>query len=64
MEWLIKMVTPIGGTVLDPFAGSGTTGKAAQNLGFNSILIEKETRFFEDIKKRFIQEPSPFDEFL
>lgn len=64
MEWLVKMVTPIGGTVLDPFSGSGTTGKAAQNLGFNSILIEKDTTYFEDIKNRFIEEQTPLDEIM
>lgn len=37
MEWLLKLVTPPGGTVLDPFAGSGTTGVAAIRLGMSFI---------------------------
>ena len=52
MEYLIKMVTPKGGTVLDPFAGSGTTGVACKNLNRNYILIEKEPEYIEIIKKR------------
>ncbi len=45
MRWLVKLVTPKDGTVLDPFAGSGTTGCAAVIEGFNYILIEKRERF-------------------
>lgn len=52
IEWLCKLITPPGGTILDPFAGSGTTGAAASNLGFNSILIEKEAEYVEDIRRR------------
>jgi adenine specific DNA methylase Mod len=46
------LVTPKGGTVLDPFAGSGTTGVACKNLNRNYILIEKEPEYVEIIKKR------------
>lgn len=42
MRWLVRLVTPAGGVVLDPFAGSGTTGEAAMLEGFDSILIEGE----------------------
>jgi len=42
MEYLIKMVTPKGGIVLDPFAGSGTTCMAAKKVGRDFIGIEKE----------------------
>jgi len=52
-EWLITLVTPPGGTVLDPFAGSGTTGQAAKNLGFDCILMEAEEVFAADIRFRF-----------
>jgi DNA modification methylase len=38
--------------VLDLFAGSGTAGIAANNLGYNSILIERDENYFELIKKR------------
>lgn len=45
MEWLVRLVTPPGGTVLDPFLGSGTTGCAAVRLGFDFIGIEREAEY-------------------
>ena len=45
MEYLVKLVTPPGGTVIDPFMGSGSTGVAAQNLGFNFIGMEHEAEY-------------------
>jgi site-specific DNA-methyltransferase (adenine-specific) len=51
-EYLCTLVTPKGGTVLDPFAGSGSTGQAALNSGFNAVLIERESEYVADIKKR------------
>ncbi len=42
MRYLVRLVTPPGGTVLDCFAGSGTTGEAAWREGFNAVLIERE----------------------
>lgn len=53
MEWLATLITPPGGTILDPFAGSGTTGAAAARGGFNVILCERENEYVEDIKRRF-----------
>jgi site-specific DNA-methyltransferase (adenine-specific) len=42
MRWLLRLVTPPGGTILDPFCGTGTTGEAAILEGFRCILIEKD----------------------
>lgn len=52
MRWLVRLVTPPGGTVLDPFAGSGTTGVACLAEGFDSILIEREAEYLDDIRER------------
>ena len=52
MEYLVKLVTPPGGTVLDPFMGSGSTGVACKNLGFNFTGIELSEEYFEIAKKR------------
>ena len=52
MRWLCRMVTPPGGTVLDPFAGSGTTGQAALEEGFDCVLIEREEEYAADIERR------------
>ena len=46
MEYLIKLVTPEGGVVLDPFMGSGTTGVAAIRNGFQFRGIEREESYF------------------
>lgn len=52
MQWLCRLVTPKGGTVLDPFAGTGTTGEAAFREGFNAILCEREEEYQADIRRR------------
>ena len=52
MRWLCKLVTPPGGLVLDPFAGSGTTGAAAHLEGFRAILCECEAEYQIDIENR------------
>jgi len=53
MRALVRHVTPVGGIVLDPFAGSGTTGSAALAEGMDAILIEREDEFAADIMRRF-----------
>lgn len=52
MEYLIKLITPPNGTVLDPFMGSGSTGVAAKRLGFGFIGIEREKEYCEIAEKR------------
>jgi site-specific DNA-methyltransferase (adenine-specific) len=52
MRWLVRLVTPPGGVVLDPFAGSGTTGAAALAEGRDAILIEREPEYIADIRRR------------
>lgn len=52
MEYLVKLVTKRGGVVLDPFAGSGSTGVACKNLGMKYIMIEREAEYCEIIKAR------------
>lgn len=52
MQWLVRLVTPPKGTILDPFAGTGTTGEAAYREGFNAVLIEREAKYQEDIRRR------------
>lgn len=51
-EYLVGVSSNEGDVVLDPFAGSGTTGVACKNLNRNYILIEKEPEYIEIIKKR------------
>nr|WP_036082501.1 site-specific DNA-methyltransferase [Leptospirillum ferriphilum] len=46
MRWLCRLVTPEGGLVLDPFMGSGSTGKAALEEGFRFIGIENNAEYF------------------
>jgi DNA modification methylase len=46
MRYLCRLVTPAGGVVLDPFMGSGSTGKAARLEGFAFVGIEREADFF------------------
>ena len=52
LEWLVELITPPGGVVLDPFAGSGTTLQAALNKGFTPIGIEQYADYIKLIEKR------------
>jgi site-specific DNA-methyltransferase (adenine-specific) len=52
MTYLIRLVTPKGGIVLDPFMGSGSTGKAAVREGMEFIGIERENEYFEIAEAR------------
>ena len=46
MEWLARLVTPPGGLVLDPFMGSGSTGKACHNEGFRFVGVERDPDYY------------------
>ena len=46
MKYLCRLITPKGGTVLDPFMGSGSTGMAAKEENFDFVGIEKEEEYF------------------
>lgn len=52
MLYLIRLVTPKGGTTLDPFMGSGSTGKAAVRGGFDFVGIEREKDYFQIAEAR------------
>lgn len=54
MQYLCRLITPPGGVVLDPFAGSGSTGEAAWREGFQCVLIEREEEYAEDVRNRLL----------
>jgi site-specific DNA-methyltransferase (adenine-specific) len=53
MQWLVRLVTPTGGTVLDPFAGTGATAEAALREGCSCILIAEDEDHRNGIRRRF-----------
>lgn len=59
MRWLIRLVTPPGGVVLDPFAGSGTTAEACLLEGFRCIAIEREADYLPLIVARITRQRDP-----
>jgi DNA modification methylase len=56
MRYLINLITPPNGTILDPFMGSGSTGKAAVRCGLNFIGIEKEQEYMDIASARIEHE--------
>lgn len=52
MTYLVRLVTPQGGRILDPFAGSGTTLVAAAELGFGFLGIERDDKTWPVLKSR------------
>jgi DNA modification methylase len=61
MRYLCRLITPPGGTILDPFGGSGTTGLAAIKEGFHYILIEQQEEYCEIARKRIAAVPARLD---
>lgn len=59
IRWLVRLVTPPGGVILDPFAGSGTTVEAALAEGFRVIAIEREPDYLPMITQRIDRAPRP-----
>jgi site-specific DNA-methyltransferase (adenine-specific) len=62
IQYLIRLITPKGGLVLDPFAGSGTTGEAAYREGMRAVLIEREPAYVADIERRLkLMQAGPYE---
>ena len=64
MQYLIRHITPPGGVVLDPFAGSGTTAEAARREGFDCILMEAQPEYIAFLKQRFALADNEIDDLL
>lgn len=66
MRYLCRLITPPGGIVLDPFIGSGSTGKAARLEGFQFIGIEREAEYVQIARARIsaVQQEKPEPELL
>jgi DNA modification methylase len=60
MRYLCRLVTPPGGTVLDPFMGSGSTMKAAELEGFSAIGIEMSAEYIEIARRRIASDAPLF----
>lgn len=64
MQYLVRMITPPNGTVLDPFAGSGTTGVACKIDGFNFVGLELSEEYAKIAQARidvFVEEKELID---
>jgi len=56
MQYLVRLITPAGGTCLDPFAGSGTTGLACMKEGRSYILIDADSQSLDIARRRLLSE--------
>jgi site-specific DNA-methyltransferase (adenine-specific) len=61
MTWLVGLCSEPGDLILDPFAGSGTTGRAAKDLGRKCTMIEREEKYCEIAAKRLSQQVFDFN---
>lgn len=59
LRWLVRLVTPPGGVVLDPFVGSGTTAEACALEGFQCVAIERESDYLPLIMSRLDKPDQP-----
>ena len=59
MRWAVRLVTPPGGTVLDPFGGTGTTGEACILEGLTCVLVEREGEHIPLIQQRVDRQLDP-----
>lgn len=64
MRWLCRLITPPGGTILDPFMGSGSTLKAAELEGFDAIGIELDAGYIDIARRRIAADAPLFAEVL
>ena len=62
MQWLVRLITPPGGVVLDPFGGSGSTLVAADREGFNGIYIDMDEEYAAIARKRVYGDAPMFAE--
>lgn len=60
-RWAMRFITPAGGMVLDPFAGSGTTTQAAMIEGASSIAVEREEEYLPLIVQRILRRDDPIE---
>lgn len=64
MKYLVKLVTPKNGVILEPFAGSGTTLLAAKELGYDFVGVELEKDYVDICNKRLATLDKPMDKFI
>ena len=62
MRWLVRLVTPPGGLVLDPFMGSGSTGMAALDEGFRFVGLDRERHYAEIAQARIAHRHETLDD--
>lgn len=62
MRWLVRLVTPPGGTVLDMFCGSGSTGVAAVLEGFGFVGLDLEPEYLEIARARIAHAAGPTEQ--